>query len=106
MPDKLPPEVIEHWPEIFKDIEIKAVPLEYITAVVVTFDDGQTWVIDLDAESLGESDADLVDVIDETLEAFFEEYDEYIESVDFRLNTQKVIDDIKKRVGSFLKKRK
>lgn len=106
MPDKLPPEVIEHWPEIFKDIEIKAVPLEYITAVVVTFDDGQTWEIDLSAENLGEDDEDLADVIDETLEAFFEEYDEYIESIDFRLNTQKVIDDIKKKVGSFLKKRK
>jgi hypothetical protein len=106
VPDKLPPEVIEHWPEIFKDIEIKAVPLEYITAVVVTFDDGQTWEIDLSAENLGEDDEDLADVIDETLEAFFEEYDEYIESIDFRLNTQKVIDDIKKKVGSFLKKRK
>lgn len=106
MPDKLPPEVIEHWPEIFKDIEIKAVPLEYITAVVVTFDDGQTWEIDLSAENLGDDDEDLADVIDETLEAFFEEYDEYIESIDFRLNTQKVIDDIKKKVGSFLKKRK
>lgn len=106
MPDKLPPEVIEHWPEIFKDIEIKAVPLEYITAVVVTFDDGRTWEIDLSAENLSEDDEDLADVIDETLEAFFEEYDEYIESIDFRLNTQKVIDDIKKKVGSFLKKRK
>ena len=46
------------------------------------------------------------EVIEDTLEAFFEEYDEYIESVDFRLNTQKIIEDITKRVGAFLKKRK
>lgn len=106
MPDKLPPEVIEHWPEIFKDIEIKAVPVEYITAVVVRFDDGETWEIDLSPESLDVEGVDVIDVIEDTLEAFFEEYDEYIESVDFRLNTQKIIEDITKRVGKFLKKRK
>jgi len=106
VPDKLPPEVIEHWPEIFKDIEIKAVPMEYITSVVVRFDDGETWEIDLSPESLDVEGVDIIDVIEETLETFFEEYDEYIESVDFRLNTQKVIDDITKRVGTFLKKRK
>jgi len=106
VPDKLPPEVIEHWPEIFKDIEIKAVPMEYITSVVVRFDDGETWEIDLIPESLDVEGVDIIDVIEETLETFFEEYDEYIESVDFRLNTQKVIDDITKRVGTFLKKRK
>lgn len=106
MPDKLPPEVIEHWPEIFKDIQIKAVPVEYITSVVVRFDDGETWEIDLSPKGLDVEDVDIVEVIEDTLEAFFEEYDEYIESVDFRLNTQKVIDDITKRVGSFLKKRK
>lgn len=106
MPDKLPPEVIEHWPEVFKDIEIKAVPVEYITAVVVRFDDGETWEIDLSPESLDADDVDIVEVIEDTLEAFFEEYDEYIESVDFRLNTQKIIEDITKRVGTFLKKRK
>lgn len=106
MPDKLPPEVIEHWPEVFKDIEIKAVPVEYITAVVVRFDDGETWEIDLSPESLDADDVDIVEVIEDTLEAFFEEYDEYIESVDFRLNTQKIIEDITKRVGAFLKKRK
>lgn len=106
MPDKLPPEVIEHWPEIFKDIEIKAVPVEYITSVVVRFDDGETWEIDLSPKGLDVEDVDIVEVIEDTLEAFFEEYDEYIESVDFRLNTQKVIDDITKRVGTFLKKRK
>ena len=106
MPDKLPPEVIDHWPEIFKDIEIKAVPLEYVTSVIVYFDDGETWEINLDDEKLQVEDADLSEVLEEVLESFFEEYDEYISSVDFKLNTQKVIKDIKKRVQSFMKKRK
>lgn len=106
MPDRLPPEVIAHWPEIFKDIEIKAVPLEYITSVVVYFEDGQEWEIDLDDEKLKIEGMELADVLEEVLEAFFEEYDEYISNIDFKLNTEKVIKDIKKRVQTFLKKRK
>jgi len=106
VPDRLPPEVIDAWPEIFKDIEIKAVPLEYVHSVVVHFEDGQTWEIDLDDEKLNVEGMDIADVVEEILEAFFEEYDEYITSVDFKLNTQKVVEDIKKRVQSFMKKRK
>ena len=106
MPDKLPPEVIQHWPEIFKDIEIKAVPLEYITAVIIHFDDGQQWEIELDDEKLKVEGVDIADVVEEILEQFFEEYDEYISSVDFRLDTERVISDVKKRVKYFLKKKK
>jgi len=98
--DKLPPEVIEHWPEIFKDVEIKAVPIEYISSVIVTFDDGKIWEIELDKENSP------LEALDKTLDSFFDEYDEYIESVDFRLDTEQVIKDIKARTKQFLKKRK
>lgn len=100
MHDKLPPEVIEHWPEIFKDVEIKAVPIEYISSVIVTFDDGKIWEIELDKEN------NPLEALDKTLDSFFDEYDEYIESVDFRLDTEQVIKDIKARTKQFLKKRK
>lgn len=106
MPDKLPPEVIEHWPEVFKDIEIKAVPLEYINAVIVHFNDGNAWEIDLDSSKLDPNNENIGEVLEEVLENFFDEYDEHITSVDFKLNTQQVVTDIKKRVRYFLKKRK
>lgn len=106
MSEKLPPEVIKHWPEVFEDVEIKAVPIEYLTSVVVRFDDGQIWEIDLDKAKLEAADGDIAEAVEETLEAFFEEYDEYIDSVDFRIDTKQIIRDIKKRVGVFIKKRK
>lgn len=106
MPDKLPPEVIAHWPEIFKDIEIKAVPVEYITSLSVRFEDGQVWEIELDQEKIKENGGDVADVVEETLESIFEDYDEYIDGVDFSLDTARVISDIKARTKRFLKKRK
>lgn len=102
--NKLPPEVIKHWPEIFGDVEIKAVPIEYLHSLHVHFHDGKIWEIDIDKQSIQE-DSD-TGIIEDSLEAFLEEYNDDISHVDFRLNTSKVVEDVKSRTKSFMKKRK
>lgn len=96
---KLPQEVINHWPEIFKDITIESVPVEYLHSVKITFEDGKIWEIDTD------KNPENVD-IEQALEALMEEYEDIIVNVDFRLDTEKVKNDISKRTAAFLKKRK
>lgn len=100
--NQLPPEVVEHWPEIFGDLDVKVVPLEYLDSIRVYFEDGKVWDIDLE-KSMEKNGADS---LEDTLEALFEEYDDYIINVDFRLNTVKLKEDITKRTKYFLKKRK
>ena len=102
--NKLPPEVISQWPEIFSDVEIHAVPIEYIHSAHVYFHDGKVWQIDIDKQSMGRSDE--INAIETSLETFLTEYNEQISHVDFRLNTAKVVADVKKRTKSFMKKRK
>ena len=100
--NQLPPEVIEHWPEVFNDLDVKVVPLEYLDSIRVYFEDGKIWDIDLE-KSMEKNNSDS---LEDTLEALFEEYDDYIVNVDFRLNTVKLKEDITKRTKHFLKKRK
>ena len=102
--NKLPPEVIKHWPEIFNDVEISAVPIEYIHSVHVYFEDGKVWQIDMDQQT--QKDGGDVTKVEESLESFLAEYNDEISHVDFRLNTSKVVADVKKRTKSFMKKRK
>ena len=102
--NKLPEEVIKHWPEIFEDVEILAVPIEYIHNVHVHFHDGKIWEIDMNKQNI-KNGAD-VSSIEDTLEAFLAEYNDEIAHVDFRLNTSKVVEDVKSRTRTFLKKRK
>ena len=102
--NKLPPEVISQWPEVFSDVEIHAVPIEYIHSAHVYFHDGKVWQIDIDKQTTGSSDD--VNAIETSLETFLAEYNEEISHVDFRLNTSKVVADVKKRTKSFMKKRK
>jgi hypothetical protein len=99
----LPKDIIDQWPEIFKDIEVTVVPLPYVKSITVEFENGKTWEINVDTEKLKDASEE---EIEEYLEAFFLEYEDFIESVDFRLNTAKVIKDIKERSSRFLKKRK
>ena len=102
--NKLPPEVVQHWPEIFEDLEISAVPIEYICSVHVYFHDGKIWEIDMDKQTA--QDNGDVSMVEKSLESFLAEYNEEISHVDFRLNTAKVVEDIKKRTRSFMKKRR
>lgn len=96
---KLPPEVVDHWPEIFRDVEVEVLPVEYLHSVQVTFTDGKIWDIDLKTEN------ETID-IQNALSELVEEYEDAIVSVDFRLDTEKVKKDITSRTKSFMKKRK
>ena len=102
--NKLPPEVISQWPEVFGDVEIHAVPIEYIHSAHVYFHDGKVWQIDIDKQNMSGSDD--INAIESSLETFLAEYNDQISHVDFRLNTSKVVADVKKRTKSFMKKRK
>jgi len=96
---KLPKEVVAHWPEVLKDIQIDVVPVEYIDTVIITFVDGRVWEIDTKKNPKG------VDV-SVALEDLMEEYQDAIVNVDFRLDTVRVKNDVQKRTKMFLKKRK
>ena len=101
MSDKLPQEIIDHWPEVFQDIEIKAIPIEYIRTANVYFDNGDMWEIDIQGDFIEDHNS-----AEEALELFFEEYDDSIVKVDFKIDSEKVIKDVKTRTKTFMKKRK
>jgi hypothetical protein len=99
---KLPKDVIAHWPEIFGEIEVKAIPLEYLESVNITFEDGNIWVIDLNEDAKNENP----DELGEGIEDLLEEYEDVIVNIDFKVDVRKIKKDITARTHRFLKKRK
>lgn len=87
----------DHWDEILESVSLDFIPIEYISAVVVTFEDGAEWEIEIDKQS-----KDLGN-LDELLQDFFDEYDETIVNVDFRIDVELLKKDITKRTKIFLK---
>lgn len=99
---KLPDDVISHWPEVFADLDVQVVPLEYLHSVRVFFADGKVWDIDIQKSKKDTS----VDKLEDTLEELFTTYDDVITNVDFRLDTVRLKKDITSRTKLFMKKRK
>lgn len=97
MSKRLPEDIVAHWPEVFKDIDIHTVPIDYLSTIRVEFKEGKIWEIDCNAKRSTGSN------LDEALSDLFEEYGDSIENIDFRLNSGKIKRDIQKKTRAFLK---
>lgn len=99
----LPQDVINKWPEVFKDIDIKAIPLQYLHSVRIEFGNGKIWNVLVKDEN---SQSDPIQKLEKVLRELFSTYDNSIKHIDFRVDTDRVKKDVQKRTKSFLKKRK
>lgn len=102
--NKLSKDVIKKWPEVLGTIDVEVVPIQYIKAVEVHFDDGNTWVVDVDPRAIDDQRG--ADELEATLEDLMEEYHDAITGVNFIVNIDKVKRDVQKRTRQFMKKRK
>lgn len=98
---QLPKEVIEQWPEIFQYIDVKAIPIEYLHSMRISFSNGRVWVLKLSGKNVTD-----VDALKDSLEEMMDYYRSEIENIDFRLDVDKVKKDVVKKTNNFLKKAK
>ena len=73
---KLPQDVIDHWPEILKDVDVSVVPLEYLHSMRIIFTDGKVWEVDIQKSLQSPRSSNIEDEI----EALIEEYNDVIDN--------------------------
>ena len=96
---KLPEDVIRHWPEVFKNIEVKTIPLEYLQSINVTFKNRKKWIIDCSptvSQKRFEND----------IRNLFKQYGPEIRSVDFAIDSQRLKKDIQQGTQKVFKNAK
>jgi hypothetical protein len=98
----LPKEIIEHWPEVFGEVKLNVLPLGYLHTVLVNFKDGKTWEIRVTSKVKQEGWS----AFEKNLSELVKTYEESIENVDFRLDTDKLKKDINRSTQRFLRKKK
>ena len=98
----LPKDVIEHWPEVFGEVQLNVLPLRYLHTVLVNFRDGKTWEIRITATTKRNGWS----AFEKNLSELFKSYEDNIENIDFKLDTDRVRKDIEKQTQKFLKKKK
>ena len=97
--NRLPAEVIDYWPEVLEDVDIKAIPVKYVASVHVTFNDGKSWDIDIYREKIQGDES-----LEKTLDTFFKEYNDLIRQVEFKLDTPSLVNDVKSHTKTFMKR--
>jgi hypothetical protein len=98
----LPKEVIDCWPEVFGEVKLRVLPLRYLRAVIIAFKDGKTWEVKITLEDQRNG----WDSFEQSLSELLKTYEKNIDSIDFKLDTEKIKKDIKRDTQKFLKKKK
>jgi hypothetical protein len=98
----LPKDVIDKWPEIFGEVTLKVVPLCYLHTVKITFKNDKIWEIVINSR-IKDGDWNQLEL---ELKEMVHEYDSEIDSVDFRLDIEKIKKDVLKTTKKFLKDKK
>ena len=90
------PSDTDYWEEILDEVKYDYLPIEYVSTVIVTFLDQKVWEIDVHNNKNVEDPSD-------TIASFLDEYNDKIDTVDFRLDTKRLQKDVSKRTKRFLK---
>lgn len=98
----LPKDVIDRWPEVFGEIKLNVVPLRYLYSVTITFKNKKIWEIELEKD-LNEGSWDN---FERQMKEIVSEYEDTIENVDFKLDTNRIKNDITKHTKKFLNNKK
>jgi hypothetical protein len=93
-----PKNVIKQWPEVFEDIYVSTVPIEYIHSLEVEFLDGRIWEINI-KDQLALNDP--IFVIEKTIEVLREFQDE-VYKINFKVDVKRLKKDIIKSTKNIL----
>lgn len=96
-PKALSNEIIAHWPEVFEEVSLNIIPLQYIHSVIINFKDSDSWEIKLTTKTSR-------DLIKDQLAEVLESYEHRIDDVDIKLDAIRVKKDIEKLTKRFFKK--
>jgi predicted dithiol-disulfide oxidoreductase (DUF899 family) len=73
-------------------------PLHYLDSVIVTFKNGKNWEINFTNHSQEKFEIELKE--------WLSEYENEIDNIDFRLDTERIKKDVQKNTNKFLKNKK
>ena len=95
---KIPKHLVNEWPEVFEDMYISTMPVEYLHSIKLEFHDGRVWEIAVDDQLTSLKSQAIADRLIETLY----EYADDVKKIDFKVNVEKLKTDIKKEIRKIL----
>lgn len=95
---KSPLELVNQWPEVFEDMYIGSMPVDYLQFLRLSFQNGRIWEIDIQEQLLESNN----DVVAQKLVDIFTEYKDEISRIDFAVDVIKLKKDIANQTKDLL----
>lgn len=95
MPKRLfkpPKNLVEVWPEVFEDLYMNTMPVEYLHSIRLEFENGRVWEIDIQEHAHVVQSQTIADKLIHMLH----EYSEEIKRIDFQVDIDRLKNDIKR----------
>jgi hypothetical protein len=86
-----PRHLVKEWPEVFEDLYMNTMPVAYLEKIHLEFNDKRIWEIDVKDELSKQSPDEIADKLITTLN----EYKEEIKKIDFKIDIERLKQDIK-----------
>ena len=87
---KPPEDIVKEWPEIFSEVYMEKMPIQYLHGVEIEFDDGRVWEIDIEEQIPYSSEEEVIEKILMALEEMSDE----VKTINFTVDVHKLKDDI------------
>ena len=98
----LPDDVIRLWPEIFGEVTLNVVPLSYVHTIEITFKNTKVWEIDFKKNLKAQN----WEAFEKEIKEVIRQYEDEIDKIVFRLDTDRIKKDMIKHTKKFLNNRK
>jgi len=95
---KPPRHLVKEWPEVFEDLYMDTMPVAYVDLMILEFNDGRIWEINI-KDQLKDHDSN---VVARKLLDTLSEYKDTIKKLDFKIDIEKLKEDIKLRTDKIL----
>jgi len=93
-----PRHLVQEWPEVFEDLYMNTMPVAYLDFIILEFNDGRVWEIDIKEQAKENDNDKIADQLVET----FQEYRDDIKKIDFKLDIEKLRKDIENQTKNYL----
>ena len=90
--------MVQEWPEVFEDMYMSTMPVDYLQILRLSFRNGRIWEIDI-AEQLVKN---ANEVVADKILKIFSEYKDDIVKIDFSIDVEKLKSDIAEQTRKIL----
>lgn len=95
---KPPKHLVDEWPEVFSDLYMNTMPVDYLKYIHLEFSTGMVWELDVE-EQLKTLDSNIIAL---RLQETIREYRNEVKRFDFKIDVEKLKRDIKKSTNMIL----